>query len=178
MIQKKKRILDEKSFNEVNWGIVLLLGGGFGLAYGITKSGLSSFIGQKLLLLKDIPIFLILLIINTICIFLTELTSNTSVVAITIPILAELSITVGQNPLLLCIPTTIICSYAFMLPISTAPNAIIFATNKLKVSEMAKTGLALNIFGIIVITFGSYLLKGIWEINIGELPDWVNKTVL
>jgi len=172
----KRKILDESSFNEVNWSVVLLLGGGFAFALGLTKSKLSLIIGRKLLLLDGLPLFFIVFLICTFTIFFTEFTSNTAVVSITIPILAEMAVLLGQNPLLFCIPSTIIASYAFMLPVATPPNAIIFSTGKLKVWDMVTTGFLLNIAGVILISVGTFVLAGVFDIEVGVIPSWANNT--
>jgi sodium-dependent dicarboxylate transporter 2/3/5 len=105
--------------------------------------------------------------------FLTELTSNTATTEMLLPILAGLSVTINVHPLLFMLPATVSASMAFMLPVATPPNAIVFGSNRLKIAQMAKTGFVLNIIGAIVITLITYY----WGIVVfgfdpNILPDW------
>jgi sodium-dependent dicarboxylate transporter 2/3/5 len=119
-------------------------------------SGLSLWFGEQLTGLASFPpVWIILLICLTIT-FLTELTSNTATTEMILPILAGMAITSGIHPLLLMIPATISASMAFMLPVATPPNAIVFGTNRISVGQMARTGLAINLIGAIVITLMMY----------------------
>jgi len=150
-------ILDFNSIKKIPWDIILLFGGGFALADGFVISKLSILIGQQFTSLKNVnPIFLIASVCFVLT-FLTELTSNTATAQIILPILASLSIELNLNPLLLMIPATISSSFAFMLPVATPPNAIVFSSRKLKIIDMAKAGLIINFFGIITVTFFVWL---------------------
>jgi sodium-dependent dicarboxylate transporter 2/3/5 len=168
-----KRILDWKTAARLPWNIVLLFGGGFALASGFKDSGLSIWLGNQMVGVGSLhPV----LIVATICLamtFLTELTSNTATTEMLLPVLAGLAVAVKLNPLLLMIPGTLACSFAFMLPVATPPNAIIFGTQRLRISDMAKAGLALNLLGIIVITAATYLLgRLVFGIDMAQFPDW------
>ncbi|MDH7603434.1 MAG: SLC13 family permease [Melioribacter sp.] len=150
-------ILDFNSIKKIPWDIILLFGGGFALADGFVASKLSILIGQQFTSLKNVePIFLIVSVCFVLT-FLTELTSNTATAQIILPILASLSIELNLNPLLLMIPATISSSFAFMLPVATPPNAIVFSSRKLKIIDMARVGLIINFFGIITVTFFVWL---------------------
>jgi len=167
----KSALLDFNAFNKIPWGIVLLFGGGFALAKGFTESGLSVYIGDQLRTLQDIsPLFIVILSAITIS-FLTELTSNTAVTQMILPVAASVSIGIGMNPLLLMITVTVSASMAFMLPVATPPNTIIFAGGKVKSIEMAKTGLALNILGAITVSLIIYYL-GSQIFNLSTFPAW------
>ena len=170
---KKSALLDFKAFNKIPWGIVILFGGGFALAKGFTESGLSVYIGDQLRTLQDISPFLIIIISAITISFLTELTSNTAVTQMILPVAASVSIGIGMNPLLLMITVTVSASMAFMLPVATPPNTIIFAGGKVKSIEMAKTGLALNIIGAITISLIIYYL-GSQIFNLNTFPAWAN----
>ena len=155
------------------WGIVLLFGGGFALAKGFQVSGLSSFIGNKFAGLSGTPPFLMVVLICLSITFLTELTSNTATTEMILPILASVAIAMNVNPLLLMIPATLSASCAFMMPVATPPNAIIFGSGRIQISEMARTGVMINIIGVMVISTIFYLLgRIIFSIDPGVFPEW------
>ncbi len=170
---KKGYIMEWKTAERIPWGIILLFGGGFALASGFKASGLSAFIGHALSGLQNLHSLIILLIVISTITFLTELTSNTATVETFLPILASMSLAVHINPLFLMVPATIAGSYAFMLPVATPPNAIVFGSGKLKISDMVKTGFWLNIIGIILLSLASYFyLTWVFGIEINQLPIW------
>ena len=155
------------------WGIVLLFGGGFALAKGFQVSGLSSFIGAKFSGLAGSPPFLVILVICFSITFLTELTSNTATTEMILPILASVAVAMKANPLLLMIPATISASCAFMMPVATPPNAIVFGSGRISVSEMAKAGLVINLIGVLVVSTLFYFFgRFIFSIDPGVFPDW------
>ncbi|OGU54466.1 MAG: sodium:dicarboxylate symporter [Ignavibacteria bacterium RBG_13_36_8] len=155
---EESAILDIGAFRKIPWEIILLFGGGFALADGFVKTGLSDFIGSKFQGLAGVhPMIIILAICLTIT-FLTELTSNTATSQIVLPILAALAVELKIEPMLLMIPATISASMAFMMPVATPPNAIVFGSERLKVHQMAKSGFWLNIIGAMLITLFSYFL--------------------
>lgn len=151
-----KKILTVKIFRKIPWEIILLFGGGFALAEGFVSSGLSKYIGSMFLGFKGINIILLILIVCLTITFLTELTSNTATAQIILPILASISIQFEINPLILMIPATISASMAFMMPVATPPNAIVFGSQRLNILDMAKAGLVLNLFFAVLITFYFY----------------------
>ncbi len=140
-------LLDVTAFRKIPWEIILLFGGGFALAEGFVKSGLSDYIGAQLGALGNIHIIFLIGIICFTITFLTELTSNTATAQIVLPILASLAVYLQINPLLLMIPATISSSMAFMMPVATPPNAIVFSSQRIKVYHMAKSGIILNLIG-------------------------------
>jgi sodium-dependent dicarboxylate transporter 2/3/5 len=155
------------------WGIVLLFGGGFALAKGFQVSGLSAFIGNKFAGLSGTPPFLMVIVICLTITFLTELTSNTATTEMILPILASVAVAMKVNPLLLMIPATLSASCAFMMPVATPPNAIIFGSGRIKISEMARTGVIINCIGVVVISTIFYLLgRIIFSIDPGVFPEW------
>ncbi len=155
------------------WNIVLLFGGGFALAHGFQATGLATFIGEQFTGLAGVPA---LLIVFTTCLgltFLTELTSNTATTEMVLPVLASIAVATGVNPLLLMVPATLSASCAFMMPVATPPNAVVFGSQRVTIPQMARVGLVLNLVGTIVITLvfyfaGTYL----FGIEPGVLPDW------
>ncbi|KAI0224789.1 Solute carrier family 13 member 5 [Lamellibrachia satsuma] len=139
-------LLDWKSVGEkFPWGVVLLIGGGFALADVSKVSGLSEWIGSRMVVLGALPNWSVVVLVAVLVAALTEFTSNTATSALLLPIIGELSIDLGMNPLYLMFPGVIAASFAFMLPVATPPNAIVFANGYLKVTDMAKAGLMMNI---------------------------------
>ncbi len=170
-----ERILQKEVIGKLPWHIVLLFGGGFALAQGFTESGLALWFGEQLKIIASVHPFLIILIIAFFMSFLTELTSNTATTEMLLPILAGIATTVKINPLIFMIPATMAASLAFMLPVATPPNAIVFGTNRLKISEMMKTGIILNLTGVLVITFIMYFWgQHVFDIDISIFPDWAD----
>lgn len=166
-------IMDWKTAENIPWEIILLFGGGFALASGFKESGLSQWFGDQLFWLKGVHPIVIILSVTLLITFLTELTSNVATVETFLPVLAGLSMSIEINPLLFMLPATISASLAFMLPSATAPNAIIFGTNRLKVLDMSRTGLALNFIGIFIVTLTTYYLAMfIFNISLSDYPIW------
>ncbi|XP_036612588.1 solute carrier family 13 member 5 [Trichosurus vulpecula] len=160
---------------KVPWGIVLLLGGGFALAKGCEVSGLSEWMGKQMEPLKSFspPVLVLFLTILVACI--TEYTSNIATATLFLPIFASMSQKIKINPLYVMLPCTLSSSFAFMLPVATPPNAIVFSYGHLKVSDMVKTGLIMNIIGLICVslainTWGRFLF------DLDKFPSWANAT--
>ncbi len=168
---ERTTLLNNEVFAKILWGIILLLGGGFALAMGFTVTGLSLYIGEQLSGLSFLPHFIMIIIVAATISFLTELTSNTATTQMILPILASVSIALGMNPMLLMLTATLSASMAFMLPVATPPNTIIFASGRIKIYEMAKSGIALNIIGIIVVSIIVYFL-GTMIFDLGTMPAW------
>lgn len=171
--QKGERIMNWETARKLPWNIVLLFGGGFALAHGFVESGLSMWFGEQLAELANVPPLILTLANVTMMSFLTELTSNVATTEMILPILAGLSKTIHINPLLLMIPATLAASLAFMLPIATPPNAIIFGTNRIRVKDMVKTGFFLNLLGIVIATLLMYFWGTlVFDIDVTVFPDW------
>jgi sodium-dependent dicarboxylate transporter 2/3/5 len=171
--EKGKRLMDWETASQLPWNIVLLFGGGFALATGFKDSGLSLWFGEHLASLGGLHPLLIIVIISFSITFLTELTSNTATVEMLLPVLAGLSVSLKMNPLLFMLPATISASMAFMLPVATPPNAIVFGANKISIVQMAKTGFVLNIIGLVVISLLTYYWGTyVFDIDINSFPDW------
>jgi len=152
------RILRWSDAMKVRWGIVLLFGGGFALATGFAESGLSTWLGDQLSGLRGVPTIVLVVIICTSITFLTELTSNTATTEMVLPILAPMALAIDVDPLKLMIPATLSASCAFMLPVATPPNAIIFGTGRVTMQDMMRAGLRLNLIGIVLITVWASLV--------------------
>lgn len=173
-LRKKTFLLDWRSASRIPWGILLLFGGGLALAHAFQNTGLAHWFSTHMRLLKAVPILLAVLIVVFTIDFLTEITSNTAIASIFMPILAATSIAMGVHPYLLMIAGTIAASLAFMLPAATPPNAVIFGSGYIKLPQMAKTGFGLNILGILVTTALVYLLAvPVFHITLNSLPEWI-----
>ncbi len=155
------------------WGVLILFGGGLSLASGISSTGLSAWIGRGVQVLDAWPVFFMVLVVLFIIVFLTEMTSNTATTAAFLPILASVAIGLGENPLLLAIPAALGASCAFMLPVATPPNAIVFGSGKVTIPEMSKAGLWLNLLFIFLLSVLSFtLITYVFSIEVGVLPGW------
>lgn len=155
---RRTRILDEGVFVSLPWSVVLLFGGGFALASGFESSGLSAYIASHLDVLSGAPRTTMIASIASVMTFLTELTSNTATTQLVLPILQSAAEAMSISPLWLMLPATLSASCAFMFPVATPPNAIIFGSGRLHVIDMVKTGFLLNLAGIAVITLVITLL--------------------
>ena len=134
------------------WGILILFGGGFALASGFGVSGLDKWIGSKLTGVSDWPLWMTVLTICLAVTFLTELTSNTATTTMILPILGMAAIAAAVHPLYFMVPATLAASFAFMLPVATPPNAIVFGSGWVSIPKMSKAGLILNLIGAGIIT--------------------------
>ncbi|MDG2256161.1 MAG: SLC13 family permease [Opitutaceae bacterium] len=167
------RILENDAFKKLPWAIILLFGGGFALASGFGASGLSQHIGQGFQAIGEVPTLVLIIIICLSVTFLTELTSNVATLSMLLPILATWAVSVQVHPLLFAIPATISSSMAFMMPVATPPNAVVFGSQRIRIAEMARTGLLLNLIAVVFTVIATYLLMPAFiESPIGDFPDW------
>jgi solute carrier family 13 (sodium-dependent dicarboxylate transporter), member 2/3/5 len=162
--RKGTTLLDWQTASALPWHILLLFGGGFALAAGFKASGLSIWFGEQLVAVAGFHPLLVMFAVCIIMTFLTELTSNTATTEMVLPILAGIAITTDIHPLLLMVPATLSASLAFMLPVATPPNAIVFGTGKITMAQMARTGLILNLIGAVVVTLIIHFW-GSWVFN-------------
>ena len=149
---KGERLLDWETAAKIPWGMLILFGGGIAIAKAFVVSGLSAALGNALV---GITTWHIIFIIGVICLtitFLTEMTSNTATTALMMPILAGGAVAAGIEPALLMVPAAMSASCAFMLPVATAPNTIVFSTGRFTTMKMVREGLVLNFIGLTVIT--------------------------
>lgn len=140
------------------WDILLLFGGGLAIAGGFKSTGLANWIGLQMIWLQSFPDLLILLGLITMIVFLTEVTSNVATVAIMLPVVASISAKLGLDTLLMMSATTIAASFAFMLPVATPPNAVVFGSGKIEMKSMIRAGFALNIISILLLSLYAYFL--------------------
>jgi len=133
-------------------GVILLFGGGLAIASGFGDTGLAAWIGERLELLGGVPMIAVLFAVVVMTIFLTEVTSNTATTAMLMPILAGVAVGIGVHPFGLMIAGATAASFAFMLPVATPPNTIVFGSGYITLPQMAKIGVGLNVIGIVLIT--------------------------
>ncbi len=171
-IKKNQRACSWETASKIPWGILLLVGGGIALSKAFNITGLASWIGSFSVFFDGYNIFLLIIIFVTLIIFLTELNSNTATIATFAPILIAFAIGINVNPLFFAIPCTIAASCAFMLPVATPPNAVIFGSGKISIRNMVKAGIILNIISIFLVTIISYfLLKYFFNYEIYSVPN-------
>ena len=140
------------------WSVIILFGGGLTLAGAVTRTGLAEWLGASLHAVGTLPLAIIVILAATMIIFLTELTSNIATTATFLPVVGAIAIEAGFNPIILAVPVTLAASCAFMLPVATPPNAIVFGSGLLTIPKMARAGIALNIIGIFVVSLAALTL--------------------
>src|SRR5690554_5665870 len=159
--ERHTQLMSWEDAKDLPWGILLLFGGGLALAGAVTSSQLAEWIAAQLVVFGMLPAILLVGVVVLVIIFLTEITSNTATAAAFLPLIGAMAISMGIDPILLAAPAAIAASCAFMMPVATPPNAIVFATGHMKIQSMIRAGLFLNIIGAFVVT----LLTG-WLIRI------------
>ena len=148
----KKPIITWEAVNKIPWGILLLFAGGITIATAFRETGLSASIANNLMFLNNFPTWLIVGFICLFVTFLTEVTSNTATTAVLMPILLSTATALNVDPMLLMLPATISASFAFMMPVATAPNAIIFSSGHIPIKKMMRIGFLLNLMGAMILT--------------------------
>lgn len=170
--EKGERIITWTEAVKLPWGILLLFGGGMALAEGFQASGLANWIGGQITLLQGISILLLVFILIAAVNFLTEVTSNLATTAMLLPILAPMALTIDVHPFLLMVSATVAASCAFMLPVATPPNAVVFGSGYLKIPDMVKAGIWMNILSILLLTVIVYLLLPVlWNFDLTPFPE-------
>ncbi|MBI4558115.1 MAG: SLC13 family permease [Candidatus Hydrogenedentes bacterium] len=172
-LKKGEFALDWNWAVKIPWGILLLFGGGLALAKGLGDTGFMTWLSDRMRVFSGCPAWALIAAICAIITFATEITSNTAIATISLPLLAGLAIQVQVHPLALMIPATISASCAFMLPVATPPNAIAFSSGHLTIPQMARTGFLLNLIGIVLVTLLILLLGApMFQIGWGTMPPW------
>jgi len=156
--KRREFVLNWQWASKLPWGVILLFGGGFALAGGFKATQLDSWISQQVEIFKGGHVLVVIAATATLLTFLTELTSNTATTSMALPVFTGIAVGLGHDPLLLLLPVTISASCAFMLPVGTPPNAIVFGSGLVSIPQMAKAGLVLNLIGIALVTAITYLL--------------------
>lgn len=157
---RSERLLNWETASRIPWGILILFGSGIAISKAFISSGLSASMGASLAGISQLPPLLMIGLVCLAVTFLTEVTSNTATATLLLPILAAAATAAEIDHKLIMVPATISASFAFMLPVATGPNAIVFGSNQLTVREMAREGFMLNLIGVVVVTIGCYLQFG------------------
>lgn len=169
--KKGEKLLTWKEAVKMPWGVIILFGGGMALAAGFKQSGLAEWIGNQFELLAVLPIFLLILILIAAVNFLTEITSNLATTAMLLPILAPMALSIDVHPYILLVSATVAASCAFMLPVATPPNAIVFGSGYLKIPDMVKSGIWMNIISILILSLVvNFALEVLWDFDGGSFP--------
>ncbi|MFT5216430.1 MAG: sodium-dependent dicarboxylate transporter 2/3/5 [Glaciecola sp.] len=168
----EKKIINWESAVKLPWGILLLFGGGLALAEGFKTSGLAEWIGTQITQFEHLPLFALLFVLILAVNFLTEITSNLATTAMLLPIMAPIALALDIHPFTLMVGITVAASCAFMLPVATPPNAIVFGSGYLTIPDMMRTGIFMNIISVILITIITYyLLPILWDFDPNVFPE-------
>ncbi|MEE4279145.1 MAG: DASS family sodium-coupled anion symporter [Halieaceae bacterium] len=143
---------------DLPWGVLILFGGGLALAAQVSDSGLAQWLGESLSPLASLGVIAIVLASAGLVVFLTELTSNLATAATFLPVIAAIALTADLDPLVLCVPVTLAASCAFMLPVATPPNAIVFSSGVLRIADMLRAGFLMNLVALVLLTIVAVLL--------------------
>jgi sodium-dependent dicarboxylate transporter 2/3/5 len=168
---------ENNDMNKMPWGILLLFGGGLSIAGAMDHSNLIQILGNEITSLSSLGVFTIVVICFCVALFVTEVMSNLALITIFLPVLAGIALNMGENPLLFIIGATLASSCAFMLPMATPPNAVVFASGYIKIIDMVKAGILMNIISIMFIILFSYsLISYVFDIEPNTIPEWANLT--
>lgn len=170
--EKSRMLINWEEAVKLPWGILLLFGGGLALAQGFQESGLAAWLGGQMNLLEGVSIVVLLLVLIASVNFLTEITSNLATTAMILPVLAPLALVIDVHPYILMVGATVAASFAFMLPVATPPNAVVFGSGYLRIPDMAKTGIWMNLLSILILTAICYfILPWLWDFVPGTFPQ-------
>lgn len=148
----QSRLMIWSNVDRLPWGVLILFGGGLSLASAISSTGLASWLGHSLSPLSDYGVLVLVVVATMLVIFLTELTSNVATTATFLPVIGAMAVQAGIDPLVLCVPITLAASCAFMLPVATPPNAIVFSSNFITIPQMIRAGFLLNLISVLLIS--------------------------
>ncbi|TJY37285.1 SLC13 family permease [Pontimicrobium aquaticum] len=175
--RKEKKIINWESAVKLPWGILLLFGGGLALAEGFKTSGLAQWIGAQITQFDNLPLFALLFVLVLAVNFLTEITSNLATTAMLLPVIAPIALVLDVHPFTLMVGITVAASCAFMLPVATPPNAIVFGSGYLKIPDMMRTGILMNVISVVLITLITYyLLPLLWDFDPNVFPEALKKS--
>jgi sodium-dependent dicarboxylate transporter 2/3/5 len=170
-LKRREFLLDWKTAVRIPWDIIILFGGGFALAQGFTDSGLTQWLADRLVVLQGIDLWLVIASVVLLVIFLTEVTSNTATASLLLPVMGALAAAIDVHPFGVMVATVVAASFAFMLPVATPPNAIVFSSRYVSMLQMARAGLWLNLLGVVLITtFVCLVLPRVWGIDLDTWP--------
>jgi sodium-dependent dicarboxylate transporter 2/3/5 len=169
---KKEQLINWEEAVKLPWGIILLFGGGMALAKGFETSGLAQWIGTQMTALQGVATLLLIVLLVAAVNFLTEITSNLATTAMLLPVLAPMAITVDIHPFVLMVGAAVAASCAFMLPVATPPNAVVFGSGYLRIPDMVSKGIVMNIISIIIVSlFAYFVLPEVWDIAVEGFPE-------
>ena len=154
--KKDPLLLRWKYAEQLPWGVLILFGGGLTLAGAVSRTGLAAWLGGNLHAVGELHLLVIVVLVASMIIFLTELTSNIATTATFLPVVGAIAIEAGIDPIVLAVPVTLAASCAFMLPVATPPNAIVFGSGMLTIPKMARAGMVLNLIGIVLVSAVAY----------------------
>ncbi|MBO0343474.1 SLC13 family permease [Flagellimonas profundi] len=175
---KKGPLIHWEDAVKLPWGIILLFGGGMALASGFETTGLAEWLGSQMNLLQGLALIALIFVIVASVNFITEVTSNLATTAMLLPILAPIAVGLEINPYILMVATTVAASCAFMLPVATPPNAVVFGSGYLKISDMAKSGIWMNIVSIVFLSLMVYyLLPLVWDFHPREFSSFITDKI-
>ncbi|MDX1636762.1 MAG: SLC13 family permease [Balneolaceae bacterium] len=175
---KARFLMRWKDAEDIPWGVLILFGGGLSLAGAIQKTGLAEWVGGYFEILGGWPVLLIILVISGIIIMFTELASNSATAAAFLPVIGSVAISIGQDPLLFAVPVTMVASCAFMLPVATPPNAIVYGSGVMSIPQMTRAGMILNIgFAVLISLLTYFLFTLLLGIEIGVVPEGLSSLV-
>lgn len=174
--QKDSVLLNWKEAVKLPWGIIILFGGGMALAKAFVSSELALWMGNQMTLLQGLSLLLLILLLVTAVNFLTEITSNLATTAMLLPVLAPMAEKVGVHPFALMVGAAVAASCAYMLPVATPPNAVVFGSGYLRIPDMVRTGIWMNLISIIIVALMVYfMLPLLWDIDISSFPEALAK---
>jgi solute carrier family 13 (sodium-dependent dicarboxylate transporter), member 2/3/5 len=171
--RRGERLLDWSTASRIPWDVIILFGGGLSLAGGFAMTGLDLWIGERLTVLGGADQTVLIAAVVLLSFFLTEVTSNTATAAMLLPVIAGLALSMSMHPFGLLIGSCIASSYAFMLPVATPPNAVVFGSRRVTMLQMIRAGAMLNLVGwIMIVITVTRLLPLVWGIDLGSVPPW------
>ena len=170
--KKDTTLLDWRTAEKIPWGILILFGGGLALADGFIETGLAAWLGNQMTLLDAVPYFVLLIVLITAVNFLTEITSNVATASMLLPVLVALALSIDVHPYGLMVAATMAASCAYMLPVATPPNAVVFASGYLTIPAMIRVGFWMNLLSILLLILLVYfVLPLIWGIELEVYPN-------
>ncbi len=168
---RSRKIINWDEAVKMPWGIILLFGGGMALAAGFQSSGLAKWLGTQITLLQGVHLFLLVIFIIAAVNFLTEITSNLATTAMLLPVLAPMALSLGVHPYMLMVAATVAASCAFMLPVATPPNAVVFGSGYLRIPDMVSKGIWMNLLSITLFSLIVYfVLPMLWDFDPSVFP--------
>jgi sodium-dependent dicarboxylate transporter 2/3/5 len=173
-LKKREFLLDWKTAVTIPWDIIILFGGGFALAQGFGESGLTRWLAEQLVVLQGVDTVVVIAAVVLLVIFLTEVTSNTATASLLLPVTGALAAAIDASPFGLMVAAVIAASFAFMLPVATPPNAIVFSSRYVTIPQMVRAGIWMNLIGVVIITAFVYLvLPHVWQLHLETVPDLI-----